>query len=930
MLSGKDMLKLRQKFIRKSTLIFTLTTSLLYSYSSLADKYLDNAQKYLEKNDIPAAVIELKNSIQNSPNEALPRVLLGQIYAQQGSYLDAEKELARSIELGATPEDVVPLLMRVKLNMAKNQEVIDYLEANRFSDPYVNSELLAIKAIAELNLNQVDAAKQSLQLAGDTALDSQYVKLSQARLDAAQRNIDQALSIVEDVISINESNTDAWLLKGHLEMAQKSYDLAAESYSKAYKISPKASYYTLFISRALVLGGQLEKAQPYVDSILKHSPNQILANDLKATIDFSNNDFESAKQHADRALNNGSNSLSAALISGVSAYRLKLYEQANNRFRQVLPRLPEDHFARRLYIATQFKLGYIDDAVKELSALNSESKETSAFLAQSSMELSKLGRNEEALKLAQKAYESDDGQFNEMMLGMVKLSGKDASGIEDLKSAIQEQPDQRKAELGIGYYYLQLGALDEADEITDKWLKADKNDVDALTLKATTFQARQEKDKAKQTYLEALTINPEHQRANVLYAQLLANSGEWEEAFKYAYKAKELSPNDKSATRLLYVSSKQANKTAELVELIDKQLSQDPSNLELIPQKAMALALNGDTNQALHLLENQPEQNKTANVWAMIGNVYFAQQQWTDAERAYLKWLALAPTEINAHIRSVFISSVTKKYDSGIALADKAMQLFPNDIRFSILKAELLNKSGKTVRAQQVLDAMDPKVKELEYVLKQQAFIYLTNNELEKALSILQQRYSAYPSLESAKDLTILYTRMKQHDKAIEFLSQVIEQHPDKARSLQLLLADVESKHVPEKAIKQYEDIIEREPNNVIALNNLAWMHMDKNQYTKACQYSQRAYDLANGHPQISDTHGYCLLKNGDVKAAVSILEKAYKAISTYPEIALHYTESLIADGQVQQAKIVLDSIVTDDAKFLNQKKALEIKLSSL
>ncbi len=924
------MLKLPQKLIRKSTLIVTLASSLLFSYSSLADKYLDNAKKYIEKDDIPAAVIELKNSIQNSPNEALPRVLLGQIYLQQGSFLDAEKELTRSIELGATREDIVPLLMRVKLNMAKNQEVIDYIDANRLSDPYVNSELLALKAIAELNLNQLDAAKQSLQLAGDTALDSQYVKLSQARLDAAQRNISQALSIVEGVININESNTDAWLLKGHLEMAQKSYDLAADSYRKAYQISPKASYYTLFISRALVMGGQLEQAQPYVDSILKHSPNQILANDLKATIDFSNSDFESAKQHADRALNNGSNSLSAALISGISAYRLKLYEQANNRLRQVLPRLPDDHFARRLYIATQFKLGYIDEAIKELAELNTDSKETSAFLAQSSMELSKLGRNEEALELAQKAYESDGGQFNEMMLGMVKLSGNDASGIEDLKSAIQEQPDQRKAELGIGYYYLQLGAFDEANEIADKWLKADNKDADALTLKATVFQALQEIEKAKQTYQEALSIDPEHQRANVLYAQILTNAGEWEEAFKYAYKAKQLSPNDKSATKLLYITSKQANKTAELLELINALLSQDPNNLDLIPQKAMALVLNGETNQALRLLENQPEQNKTANVWAMIGNVYFAQEQWTDAERAYLKWLALAPTEINAHIRSVFISGVTKKYDSGIVLADKAMQLFPNDIRFSILKVELLNKSGKTERAQRELDAMDPKVKKLEYVLKQQAFIYVTNNELDKALNILKQRYSTYPSLESAKDLTILYTQMKQYENATEFLSQVIKQHPDKARSLQLLLADVESKHSPDRAIEQYEKIVAREPNNVIALNNLAWVHMDKNEYSTACQYSKRAFDLANGHPQISDTHGYCLLKNGDIKTAVSILEKAYQAISTYPEIALHYAESLIADGQIQQAKIVLDRIVTNDTKFLNQKKALEIKVSSI
>ncbi len=104
-------------------------------------------------------------------------------------------------------------------------------------------------------------------MAGDATMDSLYVKLGQARLDATQKNIDRALNLVDEVIKKNASSTDAWLLKGHLEMAKKDFASAAESYTKAYQISPKASQYTLFISRALVLDKQMDKAQPYVDAI---------------------------------------------------------------------------------------------------------------------------------------------------------------------------------------------------------------------------------------------------------------------------------------------------------------------------------------------------------------------------------------------------------------------------------------------------------------------------------------------------------------------------------------------------------------------------------------------------------------------------------------------------------------------------------------
>ncbi|WP_165312843.1 XrtA/PEP-CTERM system TPR-repeat protein PrsT [Vibrio ziniensis] len=914
----------------KNTVIVFATTSLFYCYPTLADKYLDNAQKYIEKNEIPSAVIELKNSIQNSPDDAKPRLLLGKIYLQQGGYLEAEKELSKALELGSPNEEVITSLLNAKLNLGKNQEVINTVSDSRVSDPYINSELFALKSMAELNLNQVDSARQSLQLAGDAALDSHYVKLSQARLDATQNNIEQAIRLVDEVIDKDDTNTDAWILKGHLEMAKRDFAKAAESYSKAYQLSPKASQYTLFLSRALVLDNQMDKAQPYIDNILKQIPNQVLANEMKASIDFSKSNFESAKQHADRAINNGSENLVTMLISGVASYNLKLYEQSNHRLKQILPRLPEDHFARRLYIVTQLKLGYIDEAIQEAERLNVDSKENSTFLSQTSMELSKLGRDEEALTLAKKAYESDKGQFNEMMLGMVKLSSHDSSGIEDLKSALAEQPDKRKAEIGIGYYYLQLGAIDEAQNVADKWLKSDTNDVDALVLHGTILLSQSQSDQASDAYLKALSIDPDHIQGNLLYSRLLASREQWEQAFQYAYKTKTLAPNNELATKLLFISGQKANKAPELLKLINTQISQNPTNLNLVPQKAIALVLNNETTQALNLLEKQPEQNKTAKMWALIGNIYFSKKQWSDAERAYLKWLDIAPTDVDAHIRSIFISGMTKKYGSGIALANNASQIFPTDIRFTILKIDLLIKSGKTDDAQKLLDTMTSSVRDLEYTLKQQAVIYISDNLLDKAIPVLQKRYKTYPGLESAKELSLLYVQNNQAEEAIKFLSEVINQYPDKARALQLLLADIQSKQSSDEAIEQYKVIIKREPNNVIALNNLSWVYMGKENFIEACQYSKRAYDLADGHPQIDDTHGYCLLKSGEIKEAVSILKKAYQAVSANPEIALHYTESLIADNQIRQAQLVLDGIVTNNSVFLEQKKALEVKLSSL
>ncbi|MFV0448242.1 MAG: XrtA/PEP-CTERM system TPR-repeat protein PrsT [Vibrio sp.] len=918
-----------QYVLKRSALMLALS-SLVISYAALADKYLDNAIEYMEKNETSSAIIELKNSIQNSPNDAQPRFFLGSIYLQQGSFLAAEKELTKALELGIANEEIAPLLLRTKLNLGKNQEVINYIDNHRVSDPYLNSELLALKAMAELNLNQVDAAKQSLQLAGDIALDSQYVKLSLARLDAAQKNIDQALKTIDELLDKDDSNADAWIFKGHLQMVRKDFAAAAESYSKAFQLAPSAGQYTLFISRALVMSGQMDKAQPYVDNVLNQYPNQVLANDLKAAIDFSNNQFEPAKQHADRAINNGSTSLATSLISGVSAYKLKLYEQANHRLRQIQPRLPDDHLARRLYIVTQLKLGYIDEAIEELGKLNTDSKQNSAFLSQTSMELANLGRNEEALMLAKKAYVSDNSDFNEMMLGIVKLSANDASGIDELKHAVAEQPDKRKAELGIGYYYLQLGAFDEAQNIADNWLKKNNKDTDALVLKGAVSQSQQHVEQAKKLYNQALTINPNHIQANILYAQILSAEEQWENAFQYAYRAKTLAPGNESATNLLYVCSTKAGKTEELLSLINKQLAQNPSDLTLIPQKAMALVLNEQNSQAINLLESLPKQNQTPQTWSLLGNIYFTQQRWIDAERAYLAWLNIAPADVNAHIRSIYISKLSNKYGSGIALADEAINVFPNDIRFPMLKTELLLESGKPEAAQQVLNTLDTNAHNLPYILKLQGTVYIQEQLWDKAISTFQQRYKAAPGVDTAKELATLYVKNHQASKAVNFLSATIQQEPQKARALQLLLADIQSVVDPKAATQQYIEIIAREPKNVMALNNISWLYIQQNNLHEACKYSARAYQLAGSQPAIQDTHGYCLLQAGETKQAVSMLEQAYQAVKTQPEIALHYVEGLIAEKQFAEAKRVLNNIDTNNPKFVADKKTLEIKLTRL
>ncbi|CAE6958915.1 COG0457 FOG TPR repeat (plasmid) [Vibrio sp. B1REV9] len=323
----------------RTTLIGLALAALLYSQGSIANnKYIDSAQEYLNKNETNAAMIELKNAIQQSPEDGLARFMLGKIYLQQGNFSNAEKELSRAIKYGYNPDDSVPLLARSLLSQNKLEETVLLLEEFDLSDSLASSELFAIAAMAEIRLNNVEKTKTLLDLAGT---DTHYAKLAKATYLSAINERDEAQRSVDELLKLDNSNSDTWILNGHLAMTRNDFDVAYESYKTASDLSPMAIQYQFFMANALVHDKRLAEASPIVDRLLQINSQGSYINELKAIILFADKNYADAKIHADRALNNGSKSLRAATISGVSAFQLGQFEQAHRILKKSLTSIAE-------------------------------------------------------------------------------------------------------------------------------------------------------------------------------------------------------------------------------------------------------------------------------------------------------------------------------------------------------------------------------------------------------------------------------------------------------------------------------------------------------------------------------------------------------------------------------------------------------------
>ena len=89
---------------------------------------LAEAKQYQQKGDEKAALIQLKNAVAKSPEDAEARLQLGMLYLDSGDAVSASKELRKAASLGMTPARTLPLLAKSMQAQGQFKEMLAELK----------------------------------------------------------------------------------------------------------------------------------------------------------------------------------------------------------------------------------------------------------------------------------------------------------------------------------------------------------------------------------------------------------------------------------------------------------------------------------------------------------------------------------------------------------------------------------------------------------------------------------------------------------------------------------------------------------------------------------------------------------------------------------------------------------------------------------
>lgn len=128
-------------------------------------------------------------------------------------------------------------------------------------------------------------------------------------------------------------------------------------------------------------------------------------------------------------------------------------------------------------------------------------------------------------------------------------------------------------------------------------------------------------------------------------------------------------------------------------------------------------------------------------------------------------------------------------------------------------------------------------------------------------------------------------------------------------------------------AVDRYRRVLANNPNDIIALNNLAFLLAVRQHKPKeGLAYAERAFTLANGAPLVGDTFGWLLHLSGDNAQSLQHLRRAVAGAPAQGEVRFHYAAVLAATGDRAAAQRELTKALELDESLKGRPEVVALR----
>jgi len=853
--------------------------------SRLANMYIEQGQPDKAK----TLLEQLKAAYSQDPEMQTKLQQLLEVLEETDPQEQFKKRLAMAEE---NPNPIRKALEKAAVCAAfrRFDEYTKYLQEAVDIDPSAAEAASANRQLQMYAQTQKDweLAQQCVQRATEHNLDGCGGQLAAAELAMVREQYSSAIDLLEKVLADHPGSKLASIMLGEAYFRTKNTERAEEIFLALASSDPSYVPALVGMARLTEQQGKWPEHAEWIERAYRLAPHQRYVQGRYIDLQEERRKPEEIIPQRERILRSNPGDLQNCLRLAVLYERTKQLAKAEQMYRFIAQNASEKllgaSILARFYTRTN-RTSESDKIVTKLiadaKANNDKSLLVGAYVLWG--ELLSTYDPARAQEVFQKAIGTDSNDPRGH-LAMARLLGAQRNwraAANAMERFLVLRPEALASRKELIRFHIEGGQFILAGELLDNILAADPSDVEALSLKGYLAMRQGKGEKAKEILDRALQINPNYPPALVYRSELFLQQGEPIKAKNYLHSAMRSSKSPEIAMQLgeIHLLLNDPD-NAELVyrNLLESREDYAPAILKLID-----LYLQHRKWELLEPLLVQARKRFPENPTYLLVEA----DMWTRREnlpRAIMTLEAaarMAPqstTVLRAYLLSLLDA---KEYQEAVVIAHSHMDKPYGGPWVKAVCAAALAKQNDTDRADELFASAlkEAPTQQLGLIVRQVNFAYGLKVAVEKLNKWIPDNrpgdWQAYMAvgdlLRGANDSSeALRTYLKARDLA--------KSPKNRALVDQLLGPIYYQMDKTDKAEETYLAILQVYPNDIGALNNLAYAYVDKlNQPDKALPYAEKVLKQLPHNASVLDTYGWVLAKLGRYAEAEQYLSRSLR-----------------------------------------------------
>ena len=835
------------------------------------------AKTNLAKGDQKTAIIQIKNALQADPNMPEARFLLGTALLNVGDAVAAEIEFEKSRRLKYSDDLLVPKIIQSMLMQGKFKKITDDFSKIELQSTSSKASVQIFLSKAYMAQGLTDLSQNALNSALSYEPENADALIMKVRGFSEKGDFSGALSLVKNIIDKNPTNPDAFKIRGDILFYGKNdSDGALLSYKKSIDVKKDYVQGHAGVLTVLLQQGQHEEAQKELETLKKIADKSPQTKYFEVQLAFQKKDYVAAKAFSQQLLKISPGNLMGLQSAGLIEFQLNSFVQAETYLAKVLSINPNMAVARRLLVLTYLRMGQPNKALATLNPGLAQQPVDPALYSIAGEVFLQNGDIRKSAEYFSKASKLDpkDGRKRTSLALIHMISGDAASAFNELDE-IASSDQGISADLALISAHLRRLDLDKALKAIDGMEKKQPNNPLVFNLRGKIQISQKDFLGARKSFERALAINSNYFPAVASIASLDVFEKKPQDAKKRFENVLLTEPKSNLALLgLAELLARTGGTKEQIVESINRAISANP--LEVTPHillvdfylrnKENKLAFSSAQNAAIVLPDS-------LEVLGALGRAQLAAGDTNQAISSYGKLVSLQPQAVLPLMQLASANMSAKKIDVAEQNLNKALELQPDFLEAQanlIILYISMEKYQNAIAVARLVQRQRPK-EAVGYVFE--GNINVAQKKWSDAIVAYRLGLKQTTSLEPALRIHAVLITSDNKVDADKFAASWMKDHPKDVAFISYL-AD---RYLIEKdfqgAEKLYSNVIQIQPENAGAYNNLAWVLGQLKKET-AIGYSEKANMLAPNQPAFMDTLANLLADKGDYTKAIELQNK--------------------------------------------------------